>query len=103
MALISKDKRKWVSVPNKYGITEKDMIGELEGFSVGIAIKMLEEQEKQGNKPDITIFQKNNGAAIMYGGFSWANSEDEFDFWNHIINGKKYDEFYKKYPEYKKI
>ena len=51
-ALISKNKRDWASTDIKYNITKKDMIDDLKGFPVGVVIRMLEEQEKQGNKPD---------------------------------------------------
>ena len=42
---------------NPYGITKEDMIGDLTGFPVGIVVRMMEEQEAQGNEPDVKIFQ----------------------------------------------
>ena len=89
-------------VNNKYGVTKEDLIGSLEGFSIGIVIRILEETERQGNKPDVKIFQKDSYADIMDGGFSWTNSEDEYDFWEGVIAFEDFDKFYEKYPEYKR-
>ena len=47
-----------LSKTNQFGITEKDLIGELEGFPLGVVVRMLEEAEKQENKPDVKVFQK---------------------------------------------
>lgn len=103
MALISKDKRKWATISNKYGITEKDMIGDLKGFPVGVVVRMLEETEKQGGEPDIKVFQHNKRAYKGMGGFVWDNTEDGNAFWEAVIKEQNFDQFFKKYPEYKKI
>ena len=44
MALFNK-KNLEKSKDNKYGITEDDMIGELNGFPVGVVVRMMEECE----------------------------------------------------------
>ena len=82
---------------NRFGITEKDMIRALEGFPVGVVVKMMEEQEKQWNKSDVKIFQKNRST-----GFSWYKTEDGTSFWYQVLSNDDFDLFYKKYPEYKK-
>ena len=86
---------------NKYNITKKDLIDDLAGFPLGVVIKMMEEQEKQGNKSDIRIFQRNNAADKWYG-FSWADSDDGTAFWHDIIVEQNFNLFYRKYPKYKK-
>ena len=43
---------------NPFGITEKDLTGDIKYFPMGIAVRMLEEQQMQGNTPDVTVFQK---------------------------------------------
>ncbi len=90
------------NVPNKFGITSKDMIGSIKGFPVGVVVKMMEEQEKQRNNPDITVFQERKERDIDRGGFHWKTTEDGQIFWEIVIMDRKFDEFYKKYPEYKK-
>ena len=95
--------------PNKYGITDDDMIGSLKGYPVGIVVRMMEEQERQGNKPDVEVFQINSYSAADIGGFDWSESVDGEAFWDKSIpthnepHPEKYFKFFfKKYPEYEK-
>ena len=90
------DKIKTVE-PNRFGITEKDMIRDLKEFPVGVVVRMLEETEKQGGDPDVKVFQRNK-----WGGFSWKLTADNDLFWADVINSKNFNVFYKRYPEYKK-
>ena len=88
---------------NKYGITKKDMIDCIKGFPVGVVVRMMEEQEKQGNKPDITVFQELIDTDKYHGAFNWRETEEGHIFWENILLGKDFDKFYKRYPKYKKI
>ena len=89
---------------NKFGITKKDLIGELERFPLGVVVRMLEEQELQGNKPDVKVFQYKYYTNKYGGGFDWDITEAGGDFWSDVIGCYiiDTDEFYSKYPEYKK-
>ena len=87
---------------NRFGITEKDMIKELVGFPVGIVVRMMEEQEKQGNKPDVKIFQDYGYRDEENGGFLWTKTSDGHGFWSNIYHNKDFKEFYERHPEYKK-
>ena len=62
---------------------------------------MLEETEKQGNKPNVKIFQKRIRTQKTLGGFSWRDTEAKHIFWDDVINFKNFDRFYEKYPKYK--
>ena len=84
--------------PNKYGITEKDMVGELKDYSVGIVVRMMEEVESQGMKTVNLNTLKRSPA----GGFDWEKTEAGHKFWADIIYRKNFEKFYKKYPEYEK-
>ena len=86
---------------NPYGITEDDMKGSLKGFPVGVVVRMMEEQEAQGNKPDVVVFQEDNAADMPVGGFNWDESEAGFDLWSEVSDGF-FVRFFKRYPEYKK-
>ena len=88
---------------NKYNITEEDMIGDLKGFPIGLVVRMMEEQEAQGNKPDIKVFQDDATVGDDEGGFTWAETKDDWDFWKYVISNKRFDFFFEKYPEYKNI
>ena len=85
---------------NPYGITEKDIKGQIEGFPIGVVVRMMEKQEAQGNTPDVTVFQKDISAGSDDGGFAWNNSVDGLNFWNKVIRGRNFDLFFEKYPEY---
>lgn len=100
-ALINKKSIKHI-IHNKYNITKYDLYGELKGFPIGVVVRMLEEQEEQGNKPDIDVFRKRLDVSFYDGGFNWGRADGEYDFWFAVIEDKKFDVFYEKYPEYKR-
>jgi len=87
---------------NPFGLTKDDLIGDLEGFPIGVVVRMLEEQEKHGNEPDVTVFQKYNGSSKDVGGFYWQRTEAGKKFWSDVIGDYDFELFYEKYPEYKK-
>lgn len=71
--------------------------GQLEGFPQEVVEKMLEEQERQGNKRDVTIFEKNRFASREHGGFDYVTAV--FENWSRVIEHKDFDLFYAKYPK----
>ena len=87
---------------NPFGLTEKDLTGEIKKFPMGVVVKMLEEQEKQGNKADATVFQKRPDTPDEDGGFKWNRTEGGYNFWYDVISERKFDVFFEKYPEYEK-
>lgn len=80
-------------------ITEKDLIGEIEGFPIEVVRKMVEEQIRQGNNADVKVFQERCKASKCAGGFEWEDTEDGYEFWNNVIIYKEFDEFFEKYPK----
>lgn len=92
------------TIENQYGLTTKDMRGCLIDFPIGVCVRILEEVEKQGNKPDISIFQKNGSfrTDVKHNGFNWISTEAGYDFWENVLRKNMFDMFYDKYPEYKK-
>ena len=64
---------------------------------------MLDEQERQVNKRDVTVFEKDTSASTFEGkGFNWSYSKDGYKYWHKIIIKGKYPkepkEEPKKYP-----
>ena len=49
--------KKNLDVVNKYGISKKDMIGQIKDFPVGVVVRMMEEQEAQRGDANIKQFQ----------------------------------------------
>lgn len=77
-------------------ITEADLIGDLKGFPIEVVQKMVEERVKQGEKGDVTVFQKKAN-----GGFFWDRTFNGFDFWSRVIGCEDFDLFFKEYPKEK--
>ena len=80
-------------------ITEKDLIGQLEGFPIQVVKKMLERQVQQGNTENVRIFQNYSSADKSLRGFDWANTSEGGDFWAEVIHDHNFERFFKKYPE----
>lgn len=78
MALINKENKNWASTDIKYSITKKDMIGDLAGTPVGIVVRMMEEQDRQGNKPNVKVFQELANRGKSGGGFDWKALNPNF-------------------------
>jgi hypothetical protein len=73
--------------------------GELEGFPKEVIARMLDYQEEQGNKRDVNVFEKYNSYSLGAGGFDWAITKEEDDFWYKVILKKDFDLFFEKYPK----
>ena len=89
--------KKNLDVVNKYGISKKDMIGQLKGFPVGVVVRMMEEQEAQRGDANIKQLQ-----ISRCGGFSWGKTEKGHIFWSDVLLEEDFDLFFEEYPEYKK-
>lgn len=73
--------------------------GELEGFPKEIIARMLDCQEEQGNKRDVTVFEKYNSCSLVAGGFDWDETKEEDFFWYEVICNKDFNLFFEKYPK----
>lgn len=71
--------------------------GQLEGFPQEIVEKMLEEQVRQGNKRDVTVFEKNIFASKRNNGFDHGTAV--FENWYKVKEHRDFDLFYAKYPK----
>lgn len=74
--------------------------GQLEGFRKEIVEKMLEYQVAQGNKKDITVFEKNITASKNLGGFDWIETKDGCNFWDFVLRLERFDIFFNEYPSF---
>lgn len=66
---------------------------------VEIQQRMLDEQERQGNKRDAEVFERMTTAHASEGGFSWPRTVEGYTFWEKIIVGGDFADFYAKYPK----
>ena len=75
----------------------------LSGFPLAVIDKMLYYQTLQGNKRDITVFQRETTQNQNDNGFTWNDTREGYDFWNAIIINKNFNLFFEKYPKYQII
>ena len=86
-----------------FGLTKHDIIGQIKNFPMGVVVRMLEETEAQGNKPDVKLFQDHASAGTKNKeGFVWSETEAGHKFWSDVINCEWFHKFFDKYPDYKK-
>lgn len=78
---------------------EKDYVpkGRLEGFPLEVIDRMLEHQYDQKGIVDVGVFEKNIDSVGR--GFYWDGTTEGFDFWRDVINFKKFDLFFERYPK----
>lgn len=72
-------------------ITEHDLIGDIHDFPIHIVRAMCIEQVRQGNKHDVTVFQKSKSADKRRGGFDWGQSFLGEPTWSNIVAYRKFD------------
>ena len=73
--------------------------GQLQGFPKEIIARMLECQEEQGNKRNVTVFENKRYAGIDRKGFYWSDTKEKLDFWNEVISKRNFSLFFEKYPK----
>lgn len=86
-----------------FKVDKADLVGDIKDLPIEVVEKMIEEQVKQGNCPNVEVFQKYNRADRKRGGFNWSNTDDGMDFWSNVINDCDFDLFFKKYPKKAKL
>lgn len=82
-----------------FKVEQSDLVGNIKDFPIEVVEKMIEEQVKQGNCPNVEVFQKYGSADVSDDGFTWGNTEDGDDFWMEVIDECNFDLFFKKYPK----
>lgn len=87
-----------------FGLTKGDLSGKLAGFPMGVVVRMMEEQQKQGNEPDVSVFQERGYDLTdsIHGGFDWIVTEGGQCFWEDVLRDRKFNVFFEIYPEYEK-
>jgi hypothetical protein len=73
--------------------------GELTGFPKEVIARILECQEEQGNKRDVSVFEKSKFSPLDVGGFAWNITKEKYVFWYEVISYKNFDLFFEKYPK----
>lgn len=63
-------------------VMEDDLKGSITYLTIPLVQRMCEEQVKQGNPFDVSIFQNNRRCAKYLGGFNWVASKEGQDYWD---------------------
>lgn len=86
----------------KYTVKQKDLIGDIKNFPIEVVQKMVDYQVEQGNRVDVTIFQKDSQSCDNEGGFWWDATKEGDDFWSEVIINHNFDLFFARYPSKQK-
>jgi hypothetical protein len=81
-----------------YIVKQEDLIGQIKGFPIEVVQRMVDCQVEQGNKADVSVFQRNKFAGQLNNGFDWHITKEGYSFWNEVFKGN-FDEFWKMYPQ----
>ena len=80
-------------------VEQSDLIGEIKDFPIEVVQAMVNEQVRQGNKANVTVFQRCANRGKIGGGFDWDRTPDGSDFWHVLIFEKRFSVFFAKYPK----
>ena len=75
-------------------VEQSDLIGEIENFPIEVVQRMVDEQVRQGNEPDVTVFQNHADEYKCNGGFEWSSSKYGYEFWMEVIYFANFNYFY---------
>ena len=73
----------------KFKVKKKHLIGEIADFPRRVVQAMVDEQVRQGNPADPSVFARERTACNSDGGFTWLESALG-NSWADIIRGKKF-------------
>ncbi len=73
----------------KFKVKKKHLIGEIADFPKRVVQAMVDEQVRQGNPADPSVFAASRATSKSQGGFSWYASTMGFS-WIEIIQEKKF-------------
>lgn len=57
----------------------------IQSLPTEIKQKILKNQARHGNKPDLKVLEMNPIAGSWSGGFSWSCTKEGFEYWDNIL------------------
>lgn len=70
-------------------VTEKDLVGEIKDFPIHVVQEMCNNQVKQGNKFDPSVFALDKEATKNCKGFDWVKTDEGGSFWADVIRNQE--------------
>ena len=74
----------------KFKVKKKHLTGKIADFPKRVVQAMVDEQVRQGNPADPSVFARALNACKDEGGFKWTSSIQGCFFWADIVWGKKF-------------
>ena len=74
----------------KFKVKKKHLTGAIADFPKRVVQLMVDEQVRQGNPADPSLFTRDRTACHLQGGFTWTSSILGWNFWAEIILDKKF-------------
>ena len=59
--------------------------GQIDWLPDFIGEELMKQQEYQGNKRDISVFEEDVSAAKSEGGFEWKDTSQKYNFWDRVL------------------
>ena len=73
----------------KFRVKKKHLIGEIADFPLRVVQAMVDEQVRQGNPANPSVFARSRITNKLEGGFTWSEAAQEYP-WSEIIWVKKF-------------
>ena len=73
--------------------------GQIADFPSEIVEMMLQRQFEQTGKRDVSVFEGYKSAHKSQNGFNWNETSENSMFWYNVIDQKKFNIFFEKYPK----
>lgn len=80
-------------------MSNKQYKGDLKGFPTDVVEWMLDQQEVQGNKRDVSVFKRDRLSTKHEGGFDWHKTSISGENCNEIIHNRNFDLLFKHFPK----
>ena len=74
----------------KFKVKKKHLAGEIADFPKRVVQAMVDEQVRQGNPADPSVFVRARDAEKSQGGFTWTESALGMIYWAEIIRAKQF-------------
>jgi hypothetical protein len=78
-------------------VEQSDLVGEIKYFPIEVVQEMVNEQVRQGNNADASVFAKK--ATSVRSCFDWDKSKLGWKFWNEVIEMYNFDLFFEKFTK----
>ncbi len=74
----------------KFKVEKKHLTGKIADFPLRVVQAMVDEQVRQGNPADPSVFARERTACKLLGGFTWSESALGMLYWAGIISWKQF-------------